>query len=245
MTKTFLFLLVILPFVLFGQKTIKVTEVYKNHGFKEVYYVLKSDKSVRHGNYKQLGYKNAVLIDGYYKNGVKDSIWKEYRWGGKIKKSVGNYSSDTKVGIWEFYDSKEELEQKYDFTKNELIYFKIDKKDKDKEFRVINGSDTTKSQLSRPPLFIGGSVGLSESINTIQYPQEAIENEISGKVFITFTIDSNGKTSNHRITQGIGSGCDEEALRVVKLIPDNWLPGILDGQPVNVEFDFPISFKIQ
>lgn len=149
------------------------------------------------------------------------------------------------VGVWEFYNYKGELEQKYDYTKSEVVFFKIEDKDKDKEFRVIKASDTTITKLNRPPLFIGGSALMSEAIfRNIRYPQEAIENNISGKVFITFTIDINGKTSNHKITQGIGSGCDEEALRVVKEIPDNWIPGLLDEQKVNVEYVVPISFTL-
>jgi TonB family protein len=82
-------------------------------------------------------------------------------------------------------------------------------------------------------------------LKNIVYPEQAKENGISGKVYITFTIDSNGKTSNHRVTKGIGSGCDEEALRVVKEIPDNWIPGLMGGQSVNIEYILPISFALR
>jgi TonB family protein len=221
-----------------------VTEKHENAWFKEVYYVTKSDKSIKHGNYQKLGNKDVVLINGFYKNGLKDSIWTEYQWNGKNKKSIGAYSADKKVGVWEFYDHKGELEQKYDYTKNELVYFKPE--EKDKEFSVIEGADTTKTKLDQPPLYIGGSALMFETVfQNLQYPLQAKRSNVSGKVYITFTIDSNGKTSNHRVTQGIGGGCDEEALRVVKGIPDNWLPGQLNGQKVNVEYVLPISFRLQ
>jgi len=243
MKKTILFLLTILPSVLLGQETKQVTKEHKNPWGKEVYYVLKSDKSIKHGNYQRLGFKEVLLINGFYKNGLKDSLWTEYHRSGKYKKAIGAYSADKRIGVWEFYNYKGELEQKYDFTKNEIIYFKLD--DKEKDFIVIKGSDTTKTKLDRPPLYIGGSVMMFEPIITsIQYPEKAKENGISGKVYVTFTIDGNGKTSNHRVTKGIGSGCDEEALRVVKEIPDNWLPGLLSGQAVNVEYVLPISFTL-
>lgn len=246
MTKEILFLLTILPTVLFGQETKKVTKEHENPWFKEVYYVLKSDKSIRHGNYQKLGYKDAVLINGFYKNGLKDSIWTEYQWGEKNKKSIGTYSADKKVGVWEFYGYKGEQEQKYDYTKNEIVYFKLEDKENANEFRVIKGSDTTKTKLDRPPLYIGGSALMYEPIlKSIQYPEQAKENGISGRVYITFTIDSNGKASNHRVTKGIGFGCDEEALRVVEAIPDNWIPGLLGGQAVNVEYILPISFTLR
>jgi TonB family protein len=63
-------------------------------------------------------------------------------------------------------------------------------------------------------------------------------------VFIAFTIDKNGKTSNHRVIKSAGSDFDEEALRIVKLIPDNWAPAILDGKTVDTEYMLPITFKM-
>ena len=245
MTKAILFILAVLPTLLLGQETKKVTEENENPKFKEVYYVLRSDKSTRHGSYQKLGYKDAVLINGFYKNGVKDSVWNEYQWGGKTKKSTGTYSGGKKVGVWEYFDHKGDPEQKYDHSKNEMVFFKFDAIDKDKEFKVIKGADTIKTKLERPPLYIGGSSIMFEVvIATIKFPEQARDSGISGKTFIAFTIDSNGKTNSHRVIKGFDHGCDEEALRVVKLIPDNWAPAMLGGEAVNIEFILPINFKM-
>ena len=187
-----------------------------------------------------------MLINGFYKNVLKEIIWTEYNWGGKRKKSTGYYLADKKVAVWEFYNFKGELEQKYDYTKKEITYFKLEEKDIEKEYKVINGSDTIKSKLEQPPLYIGGSALMFEPIlKNIHYPILAKESGVSGKVFIAFTIDSNGQTANHRVIKGIGSGCDEEALRVVKEIPNNWFPALLGGKAVNVEYVFPINFTIE
>ena len=244
MRKTILILLATLPTLVFGQETKKVTVESSRTATKEVYFVLLSDGKTKEGSYQKLGYKDAVLINGSYKSGLKDGMWTMYRWGGKIKTSQGTYSEDKRIGVWEFYNYKGEVEQKYDFTKNEIVDFKLDDKEKKKEYRIIKGTDTTKVILDRPPIYIGGSISMFESMNIV-YPQEEKEAGISGTVYTSFIIDSNGKASNHRITKGLSSGCDKEALRVVKGIPDNWLPGLLNGQTVNVEYIFPLKFTLR
>jgi protein TonB len=244
--KKSIFIISFIPTILFGQETKKVTIENENPKSKEVYYVLKSNKSIRHGNFQKFNFNDALQINGYYKNGHKDSIWTEFRWDGKYKKSIGSYFEDKKVGVWEFYNFKGEQEQKYDFTKNEIIFFKLDDKEKIKEYRVINGSDSIKTILDRPPLYIGGSLTMAETlVDNLHYPETAIENELTGKVYISFIIDNKGNLSNYKIFKGIGSGCDEEALRVVKLIPNQWLPGLIDGNTVNVEYILPIHFSLE
>lgn len=240
-----LFLFAITPILLFGQVTKKVTIKYKNSRFKEVYYVLKSNKTIRHGSYQKLGYKDAVRIQGYYKNGQKDSIWTEYNRDGINKKSQGFYSKDEKINVWEFYDFKGVLEQKYDFTKNEILYYQLDEKGKILEHKIINGFDTIIVKLDRPTLYIGGSSNMLVPVsNNIKYPKMAKEKGVSGSVYISFTVDNTGKAINHKVFKGIGSGCDEEALRVVRKIPNNWLPALLNGHPISQDFVIPIRFSL-
>jgi periplasmic protein TonB len=243
MPKKILFILAILPIFLLGQETKKVTQEYKNSPFKEVYYVLKSEKSIRQGNYQKLGYKGAVIVNGFYKNGLKDSVWTEYRWDGKTKAVEGNYSKDSRTGIWTFYDFKGEIEQTYNFDKNEVLFFKNE--DVNKEYNIITESGNIKTKLERPPLFIGGVAAIAQIVSkNISYPIKAREDATSGKVMVAFIISANGTTSNHKVIKSIGSGCDEEALRVVKLIPDNLIPALLGGQLVNAEYVLPISFQL-
>jgi periplasmic protein TonB len=71
--------------------------------------------------------------------------------------------------------------------------------------------------LKEPPIYIGADTIMFEKISLIRYPSIAAEYGISGTVFISFIIDKNGKTSNHRVFSGIiGYGCDEEALKIEK-----------------------------
>ena len=85
----------------------------------------------------------------------------------------------------------------------------------------------------------------NKEIDNIKYPIKAQENSIMGSVEITLTIDKNGKASNYRITKRIGGGCDEEALRVVQLIPQKWYPGKYKGESVSVDYVIPVSYKLE
>ena len=94
------------------------------------------------------------------------------------------------------------------------------------------------------PVFPGGETKLLEYIsNNIQYPQVARETGIQGRVFIGFVVEPDGSISNVKLLRGIGGGCDEEAIRVVKSMP-KWKPGKQRGKVVRVSYQIPISFKL-
>jgi protein TonB len=75
----------------------------------------------------------------------------------------------------------------------------------------------------------------------MQYPEEAKKAGVTGRVFVQFVVDKTGNLSDIRVIRGIGGGCDEEAVRLVKTSP-NWLPAKANGQPVSVEMSLPIRF---
>lgn len=229
-----------------AQDTKKITEKHKNPWYTEEYYVLKSDKKVRHGNYKKLGYKDCLVINGYYKNNKKDSTWTEYLWRTDIIESQGNYKDGDRVGVWEFYNREAELIQKYNFDTKELLYFKPDK-EADKEHEVKTAKGIEKIKLDTPPMFIGGQDEAGETLldARIRYPNEAKEKGISGTVWISFFVDENGIAVDHQVKEGIGGGCDEESLRLVKEVPNNWLPGQLNGQSVTAKYLFPVNFVLR
>lgn len=78
----------------------------------------------------------------------------------------------------------------------------------------------------------------------LNYPSLAYESGIEGIVYIEFVVERNGKITNINIKRGIGGGCDEEAVRVVKMMP-NWNPGRQNGQNVRVKFVLPVNFKLR
>ena len=94
------------------------------------------------------------------------------------------------------------------------------------------------------PSFRGGQQKLFEFIgNNVVYPQEAKEAGIEGKVFVEFYIERDGTVCDAKVLRGIGYGCDEEALRVIGLMPE-WSPGKQRGKAVRVRYTMPINFKL-
>ncbi len=73
------------------------------------------------------------------------------------------------------------------------------------------------------------------------YPAEAQKAGIKGRVFLSFIVHKDGQITDVNVLKGLGSGCDEEAIRLVKAMP-RWTPGSQDGQPLNVRYNWPISF---
>jgi protein TonB len=94
------------------------------------------------------------------------------------------------------------------------------------------------------PQFPGGDGARIMYLNqNIHYPRDARENGIQGRVLITFVVEEDGRISNVTLIKGIGGGCDEEALNLVKNMP-NWIPGQQKGKNVRVQFNMPIEFRI-
>jgi periplasmic protein TonB len=276
MNLTFIFKIIsialLVPLILLGQETKKiVNKPNANSSLKEIYYVFKHDNTIRHGNYQQKVDKNTILKNGYYKNGLKDSLWTEYNWNGKIIVSIGHYKKGLKdslwieyssngkfikskgmflegkeIGVWEYFNNMGDLFQKYDFTNKELLFYKISDEDKELKYKAFKDSKFIEITLDRPPLYIGGLSLMYNSFhkNNLSYPNEAKQYGIEGTVYISFIISKTGKTFKHKIVKGIGYGCDEEALRVVKLVPERWLPGLLGDEELDLEIIIPVSFRI-
>jgi protein TonB len=94
------------------------------------------------------------------------------------------------------------------------------------------------------PSFPGGEEKLFEYLAKIKYPSIARENGISGRVYVTFVVDKDGKIKDAKVLRGIGGGCDEEALRVVRAMPD-WKPGRQNGRNVSVQYNLPVNFNLK
>jgi TonB family protein len=93
--------------------------------------------------------------------------------------------------------------------------------------------------VEKQPSVIGGMAGLYQRI---RYPQQAIQNNIEGTVMVQFVVTKDGAVENAKVLKGIGAGCDQEALRVIK--STKFIPGTSRGKPVNVRLTIPITFRL-
>jgi periplasmic protein TonB len=112
---------------------------------------------------------------------------------------------------------------------------------KDSEKDIVERPFTVVEQM---PEFPGGEEKMLRFLmENIKYPETARENGISGSVYVTFVVGKNGVISDVKLLRGIGGGCDEEAIRVIKMMP-HWVPGRQNGKSVAVLFNLPVNFKL-
>ncbi len=78
--------------------------------------------------------------------------------------------------------------------------------------------------------------------SNLKYPEEAIKKGIQGVVVVEFVVDEYGGVSATRVVKGLGGGCNEEALRIVRLTSGNWIPAEHEGELFPCFFTLPIYF---
>ncbi len=95
------------------------------------------------------------------------------------------------------------------------------------------------------PTFPGGEQAMKNFLQrNIVYPKLAYQNKIQGRVYVAFIVEKNGTLSAIKVAQGIGAGCDDEAVRVVRIMP-KWKAGKRQGHEVRVQIIMPINFILQ
>ena len=101
-----------------------------------------------------------------------------------------------------------------------------------------------KTCVREKPKFPGGEEELKKFLAlNLRYPTDAISNNIEGEVVVSFKIDANGNVTDIVPLKSLGHGCDEEAVKVVKKMPQ-WTPAKRDGRKVAVIYNLPIVFEL-
>ncbi|UOQ75756.1 energy transducer TonB [Hymenobacter sp. 5516J-16] len=121
---------------------------------------------------------------------------------------------------------------------------------------VVGGSDTV-TQPAAPaitepfvhvenmPEFMGGDAALAKYFQrNLRYPPQALRAGIEGKVYMSFTVNSDGSITDVSVLKGLGYGTDEEASRVIRQMPA-WKPGYQNHRAVPVRYNLPITFKYE
>ncbi len=96
------------------------------------------------------------------------------------------------------------------------------------------------------PAFPGGQNSLDNFVfKNLEYPEDAIENNIEGVVTVNFAVDETGKVSNAKIVgKPIGYGLEDAVLKAVNTMP-TWTPGVIKGKNVKTYYTLPVNFKLE
>lgn len=200
-----------------AQETKKISQKVKidNYQIKETFEVLKSDLTTKHGLY-------SASISGYSEK--------------------GQYNNGKKTGLWECYD-REGLIHKYDYS--------IVKSSEERPSKMIvsiwelDDQNQVVKELSPRTIYFGGDGKmLAILVQCIRYPAAAVENNTQGIVHISAIQSKDGKISSEKPETNLGHGLEQEALRVFKLLPPDWIPVTENGKPVAIKIEYKTSFKL-
>ena len=177
--------------------------------------------------------KENSIVENYYvlKNGnnIKQGDYKRFLNSKKI--ITGQYTNNRESAICTFYDSDNSMDLKYDYDTDSVLYL---------------DAENNTPELGRPMIYLGSLYEARYIVFTnLRYPEAAAVNGKSGRVLIDIYIDKSGKVYDYKIQKSVYPPLDNEALRVVKLIPQKWLPAIKNGEPVESIFTFPVAFVLK
>ena len=99
--------------------------------------------------------------------------------------------------------------------------------------------------VEEQPLYPGGTAAMIKFLSdNINYPAEAQEKGIQGRIITNFVVEKDGSLNEVKVVRGVDPLLDTEAVRVIQSMP-NWKPGTQKGQTVRVRFTLPVVFKLQ
>lgn len=198
----------------------------------------------------------------------ENSFFKNSHWNGEFNSNYENgkkctemrYTNDVRSGTWKYWSADGELYVSLTFIDGKITDA-VNKLPADMQQntpmrpvdRPIPGfkdrlNDTTRSKMgansaSRPDQQPTPGVDARKYIDeNLKYPEAALANKVMGPVLVKFTVNEDGTTANHEVVKGLGYGCDEEAVRVIKSMPA-WKPAMKDGKPIKGTASLPVFFR--
>lgn len=227
---------------------------------EHTYYRIKT--STKDGYFLKDYYKNGQLqMKGYYLKGedeIQDGIFKYYYENGNIMEEC-NYVDGKYEGEWKTYYPSGNLHFSQYFRNNllegkRMVYYRNDSL---KREEIFEDNDLISSACYKPdgsldiytpfdlaPKYVGGNAARIKFLQeNIIYPIRAREKNISGMVYITFMVSKDGEIEDVEILKGVHKLLNNEALRVVKIMPP-WIPGKIDGENARVRNNMPIKFTL-
>lgn len=179
-----------------------------------------------------------------------------------------NKSNSRKIGIIAFavllvlggfYFTAKQSNEKSTESTTPLVEKTIDenaqkqnKEEKQDAYSTQSENQATNSSLEKVydvveemPSFPGGQGALMSYLGShIEYPLDAQENGVEGRVIVSFVVERDGSIFDAKVVRSVAPSLDHEAMRVVKSMP-KWTPGKQNGENVRVKYSVPIVFRLQ
>lgn len=176
--------------------------------------------------------KNSIK-EKYYvhkkQRNIKQGEYQRYLRGKLI--ITGQFSNNKKSGVWTYFDSDNTIDLKYDYDNDSVVFY--------------SNFDQDTSDLDRPLIYLGSEVEARTIVSrNLSYPELAQENGKQGTVLVDIYFGKDGEIYDYKILKSVYPPLDKEAIRVVKLIPNKWLPAVKNGKRIDYKITFPINFVL-
>ena len=146
-----------------------------------------------------------------------------------------------RVGKWNFYNSKEELELTFDYDSSRIKFLQPDTT----RYLVRLGEQWLPKIPARTPHFLGSTdQHLLDLQSKLRYPIRALRQQLQGTVLLSYTVDATGHTRDYTVEQSLSSDCDKEVWQALKELPDNWIPAVYMGRPTPARFYLAVQFRM-
>lgn len=206
------------------------------------YSILKSDENIKLGLYEKRLSDNSSMIKVDDSRFKKDSLMVFYAPNGIDTASVRWYTDNKPSGIWIIYDDRCRVRYRFDYSKNDVVEYNW--YETSNEFPIFNDTVWMVSDIDSPPLIIGKENPEQLISGYLRYPLGAHEQGISGRVLISFIVDKDGTACDFKVIKGVYRDLDAEALRVAKILDENWFPAKKDGHTITIEYFIAINFVL-
>ncbi|MFT5822134.1 MAG: TonB family protein [Crocinitomix sp.] len=185
---------------------------------------------------KLLRWHNDTLIEkGQYKSNIKVGFWQGWHENGS-RDYEGNFINGKRDGEWKFYFPSNKVSAIEQYKNGEVI--QVD------WFNEKGESITPTDPLEYDPIYPGEPRALAEFLmNNVNYPEIARRFNHQGIIYVGFIIATDGSITDVKIRKGVSLELDEEAMRVIKMMP-KWTPAMSHGRTISMVYTLPIHFRL-
>ena len=229
-------------------------QIYQLAGKKLIFeaQLCTADPEVKEGSAKEWNTNGILITSGYFSANKKSGIWKTY-YGNKSPESVYSIKEDSYLyhQIWDKYE-KPQLKNGNGIITKKLKGFTDELRYEYKDslllrtYFIDNFSDTVYYNPINKATYKNGRKHLYDFLgNIVIYPINALKLGVSENVYLRFQVNIDGTIGKIVVTNGLGLGCDEEAIRVLSLTSGQWLPAHFNHYPVNSIVELPVRFLME
>lgn len=213
----------------------KVVDYYPNWKLQMKGYYKTLTPEVREGQFQYFKEEGWLESEGKYVDNKKTGLWKSYK-DSNVLWTEQEFVEGMQQGFFKsYYDGK---------ILRRLDYYEQDSFKKGNCYTRA-GKDTSHYPFIELPTYDGGENAMYQFISkNLNYPSQAINKAIEGKVVLKFMINKEGAVSNIEVVKSIHKSLDDEAIRVVKKMP-KWKPGKMEGELSNIYYTLPVKYVLQ